>query len=482
MRLILTILGLIATVSAAIGGAVGALSTVFTGTSALQTGLIAAGVSLLALGLVNIPIVLLSQREMERLKRHVASSSEGFSEGAYRAPFWIRPVSEAFARAAGAWSDRIEGLQAKLRDVEIRHSVAEAERRSCEAILNSLRDAVLVTDPFNELALANEPAARLLGFDLTQAAHRPLDQIISDTSLRRLIDEVRQSSVVNKQKHVEHPLAANAGEPDDGGIFDITLTCLPDGHNGSGGVVTILRDVTREKEISQMKSDFVSQASHELRTPLSSINAYIEMLIDSEADSEETRQEFYAVIKHETDRVSRMIDNMLNISRIESGIVQTELVEVDFVKLGNEVVETLRPQAALKKITLHQKTGPLLYSAEADRDMMYQVLVNLIGNAVKYTPEGGRITLIVDNDETSRSVLVTVADTGLGIPPEAIENVFSKFYRIESYKRVAKGTGLGLNLVKHIVETVHHGQVGVESEVGMGSRFWFTIPYEFKCD
>jgi len=258
----------------------------------------------------------------------------------------------------------------------------------------------------------------------------------------------------------------------------VTLACLPGAKGEVGGVVTILRDITRDKEISQMKSDFVSQASHELRTPLSAINAYVEMLLDSEASDEASRQEFYQIIKSEADRVTRMIDNMLNISRIEAGIVSVERTEVDFVKVCQEVVETMQPQAATKNIKLSVKSGPLVYTAQADRDMMYQVVMNLVSNGTKYTPEGGRVTVHIENDDTTRSVLVTVADTGLGIPPDALNKLFDKFFRIESYKRVAKGTGLGLNLVKHIVETVHHGKVGVTSEVGMGSKFWFTVPYE----
>src|SRR5690606_34646990 len=132
-------------------------------------------------------------------------------------------------------------------------------------------------------------------------------------------------------KHFEHQLAGPAADHGDKpGAFDVTLACLPDGRDGVGGVVTILRDVTKEKEISEMKSDFVSQASHELRTPLSSINAYIEMLIDAEAQDEATRQEFYQIIKSEADRVTRMVDNMLNISRIEAGIISVDRTEVDF--------------------------------------------------------------------------------------------------------------------------------------------------------
>ena len=149
-------------------------------------------------------------------------------------------------------------------------------------------------------------------------------------------------------------------------------------------------------------------------------------------------------------------------------------------RIDGELYEMMQPQAKVKNIMLIEKIGPLIYTAEADRDMIYQVIMNLVSNAIKYTPDAGRVTVTVENDDASRSVLVSVADTGLGIPPDAIGKLFEKFYRVENYKRIAKGTGLGLNLVKHIVETVHRGKVGVTSQVGMGSRFWFTIPYEFQ--
>ncbi|HVZ94545.1 MAG TPA: ATP-binding protein, partial [Phycisphaerales bacterium] len=317
-----------------------------------------------------------------------------------------------------------------------------------------------------------------LGFDLKSADHRTVEQVISDSQLKKLIDEVRQSGVLTKQKHVEHTIPHGEDGKEMPHTYDVTLACLPDPREGIGGVVTILRDITREKEISQMKSDFVSQASHELRTPLASINAYLEMLLDSEASDEASRQEFYSIIKSEVDRVCRLIDNMLNISRIEAGIVTIDRGEVDFVKVIREVIETMQPQAATKKIMLLEKSGPLVYTANADRDMMHQVVMNLVSNGIKYTPEGGRVTVTVENDDSARSVLVSISDTGLGIPPEAMSKIFDKFYRIENYKRVAKGTGLGLNLVKHIVETVHGGKIGVTSQLGMGSRFWFSIPYE----
>ena len=198
-------------------------------------------------------------------------------------------------------------------------------------------------------------------------------------------------------------------------------------------------------------------------------------------DSEAARSEFYQIIKNEADRLGRLIDNMLNISRIEAGIVKIDRTEVDFIKAARGAIEVIQPQAKLKNINVHLKASPLACTAMADADMIQQVMLNLLSNSVKYTPEGGRVTVTVENDDATRSAMVTVADTGLGIPPDAMPRMFQKFYRIENYKRVAKGTGLGLALVKHIVETVHHGHVGVTSELGMGSKFTFTIPYDYEA-
>lgn len=448
------------------------------GTTAGVTAGICAGVNAAATIGVFAPVCMLAWRGAQRMCENMAEAAEAGDSERVRTPFWLRPLAESLARVAEQWEERCGQLTTRLREIEIRHRVSEAEREHSEAILHSLRDAVLVTDAFNELTMANGPAAELLGFDLKASEHRSIDELVPDDTLRKLIKEVRSAGVITKEKHIEHTLSG--GESGRAASFDVTLACLPGAKGEVGGVVTILRDITRDKEISQMKSDFVSQASHELRTPLSAINAYVEMLLDSEASDEASRQEFYQIIKSEADRVTRMIDNMLNISRIEAGIVSVERSEVDFVKVAQEVVETMQPQAATKNIKLSVKSGPLVYTAQADRDMMYQVVMNLVSNGTKYTPDGGRVTVNIENDDTTRSVMVTVADTGLGIPPDALTKLFDKFFRIESYKRVAKGTGLGLNLVKHIVETVHHGRVGVTSEVGMGSRFWFTIPYEYE--
>jgi two-component system phosphate regulon sensor histidine kinase PhoR len=239
--------------------------------------------------------------------------------------------------------------------------------------------------------------------------------------------------------------------------------------------VAVLHDVTKEKEVAQMKNDFVSNVSHELRTPLASIKAYVEMLIDGEAEDDRTKREFYDVIQNEANRLSRLIDDILNISRIESGVVKVNKQPQSLGVIIKEAVEVITPQAKQKNIAVNEGMTPIFYQALADRDMLYQGLLNLLSNAVKYTPEGGRIDVQSAVDEVKRTVVVRIADTGVGIPAKDLPYVFDKFYRSEANNRMAKGTGLGLSLVKQIIETVHGGTVFVESTVGKGSCFGFEL-------
>ncbi len=430
-------------------------------------------------GAAAVPLGITSDRWLGRLRDYLSSQGNADSTTAFCAPTWLRPVADAFTQALEQYHVREQQLSNQLREIEISHHVSEAERRQIEAVLHSLRDGVLVTNSFNEIVLANERTAEILGFDVQKAVHQPIDRMIENEALCRMIMDTRDSGNTRDVRHVEHSISSDPkhGEPEV--AYDITLACVEDHKQSVGGVVTILHDLSREREVSQMKSDFVSKASHELRTPLASIRAYVEMLVDGEAEDEESRQEFYRIIQDETDRLGRLIDNMLNISRIEAGIVQIEREIVDIKQSIDRTVQTLDPHAREKGISLHTKPAAIDLCVEGDKDMLYQVVLNLVSNAVKYTPEGGRITISADSDNLTRSVVVTIADTGLGIPPDALPKLFDKFYRVENYKRIAKGTGLGLSLCKHIVETVHHGQIGVESKLGMGSRFWFSIPMRY---
>ena len=423
----------------------------------------------------------LYQGEVTRLQVYVESVCRADAPSRkFESRAGLEPVAQAVERAVHQMRNRLDRLVSKRRELEVQVRVAEAERRHAESIINSINDAVIVTDAFNEVAIANASAAQLLGFPLDDAMRQPVDGVLDDPTLVKLIKDTREIGDTALRRHVEHRVSRGGADA----VYDVSLSCVStdtqvDGYPHSSeaaGVVAIMRDVTREKEIAEMKSDFVSNVSHELRTPLSSIKAYMEMLIDGEAQDDETRADFYNIIQGEANRLDRLIDNILNINRIESGVVKVQRTQISLPAVIKEVIDVMLPQAHAKEIKLVEMPSPVFFQVYADKDMIYQAVLNLISNAIKYTPNGGEVTVGVDLDEQRHSVTIIVRDTGVGIPEEALPHLFDKFFRVQNHKKIAKGTGLGLNLVKHIVETVHGGRVWVESEVDKGSTFRCSLP------
>jgi two-component system phosphate regulon sensor histidine kinase PhoR len=200
------------------------------------------------------------------------------------------------------------------------------------------------------------------------------------------------------------------------------------------------------------------------------------MLYDGEAADEKTRKEFYSVIQSQAQRLNRLIEDILNISRIESGLIRVKKESLSLALLIKEQLQMIKSYAEEKNIEVVGSTPIVFDQVYVDKDMISQVIVNLLSNAVKYTPEGGEVKVESEVDDTANLVRVSVTDTGVGIPEEEVEHVFEKFYRVEANKGQAKGTGLGLNLVKQIVEKVHGGHVFVKSKVGEGSTFGFELP------
>src|SRR5205085_863935 len=196
--------------------------------------------------------------------------------------------------------------------------------------------------------------------------------------------------------------------------------------------------------VAEMKNGFVSNVYRELRTPLASIKTYVELLIDGEADDEKTKRECYDVIQNEANRLGRLIDNILNISRIESGLIKINKQPQSMAVILKDAVEVIGPQAKMKGIKLKEEITPVFYQTLADRDMLYQAVLNLLSNAVKYTPDNGTLTVDTRVDESKKLVITRISDTGVGIPPKDLPFVFDKFYRCEANNRMAKGTGLGL--------------------------------------
>ena len=368
---------------------------------------------------------------------------------------------------------RLETQNLALREEQVRTRVLQADKQHMEAVLNSIADAVVVTNAFGDLVLANGAAETGLDFRYERGGRLKLSAVVPEESLLGALEQLRRSEHRAPRKVVE--FVHRSGE--ESRVYRATVTAVRTQSNGKeelSGLVTVLHDVTRDREVARMKSDFVSKVAHELKTPLSSIRAYVEMLVDGEAQDAETRGEFYRIIDGESERLNRMIENMLNISRIEAGVIKVQKQDLALTGIIKEVVECLEPQAREKDLALEAELSPVFYQVNADRDMLYQAIMNLVSNSVKYTPKGG--TIRVSSGLENGMAQVRVSDTGLGIPSADLPHLFEKFYRVSANKKAAKGTGLGLALVKEIVETLHHGQIAVDSEAGKGTTFTIRLP------
>ena len=225
----------------------------------------------------------------------------------------------------------------------------------------------------------------------------------------------------------------------------------------SGGAVVVLRNIADQKAVQKRNAEFVSAVSHEMKTPLAGIKAYVELLADGDAEDEATREEFLSVIDGQADRLQRLVDNLLNLARIEAGVVKVSKEPRSLNAILEEALNVMQPAADSKGIRLTNDLSPLYLPVLADRDMLLQAAINLLSNAIKYTPDDGQVTLRSRMEEAQ--VRFEVQDTGVGLSADDCERVFEKFYRVEKNKSMASGTGLGLPLAKHIIEDVHGGRL-----------------------
>jgi len=384
----------------------------------------------------------------------------------------INDLDETLTQWLNSYSDYLSGLENQIRDLQIQIQLSQRREKNTEAIIYSIRDAVIVIDEFDKLLMANEAAGKLFGFDFKNSRQKAISELIGadHRKFADLLSHSRQTGGRAMRQEVEF---FREGTPK---TFDCIISRVYDRAERICGVVAAMHDITREKEISQMKNDFVSHVSHELKTPLASIMAYSEMLSDGEANDEQTRKEFYSIIQNQAKRLSRLIEDILNVSRIESGLIKVNKEPVSLTILIEEQLQMIKSYAEEKNIEIIGQKPIVFNQVYADKDMISQVIVNLLSNAVKYTRPGGSVTIKTEVDEIAGLAKVTITDTGVGIPESELGHLFEKFYRVEANKNVAKGTGLGLNLVKQIIEKVHNGRVFVESKVGEGSIFGFELP------
>lgn len=340
------------------------------------------------------------------------------------------------------------------------------EKNRIQAILSSMADGVIAMDAWGRIILLNPVVEEL--FKITMAASRGKNilRVIRNCELEKMLNQALETGrTMQKQIQILTP------EPR---IFQVHITPLQNPGTDRGGVVAVLRDITERKLLEEMRSEFVANVSHELRTPLTSIRGFAETLLDGALEDTGVARRFLKIINVETERLSRLIDELLNLSRLENHKSVPNLQPLKMEELINRVVAVLQPRAAEKQLTIKVEVPENFPLVQADPDMIYQVLINLIDNAVSYTQPGGEIKISASAGQDE--IKVDVQDNGIGIPAESLPRVFERFYRVDKARsREQGGTGLGLSIVKHIIDA-HRGSVQVESEVGVGSTFSFVLP------
>jgi PAS domain S-box-containing protein len=342
----------------------------------------------------------------------------------------------------------------------LQHAQFSLSRRQLKAILDSTSDPVLVTDDHNRLLLTNRAAGQALGVDSEANGRQKTGQVIKQ---RALFDLLQDSTREERSAEVELQ---------DGRIYFATASTLE--LDGQGvGRVCILRDVTHFKELDSLKSDFVATVSHDLRSPLTLMRGYTSML-GTVGDLNDQQREYVNKIIVGVENMSHLVNNLLDLGRIEAG-VRLAVENVGVLDILQRVTGALQHKAAEKDITVTiELPRDMPHALEADGSLLDQALYNLVENAIKYTPQGGRVRLTTHS--TSAHVIFEIADSGVGIPADHAAQLFEKFYRSPQRETRAEfGSGLGLAIVRSIAGR-HHGRAWVESEPGQGSRFFLQIP------
>jgi two-component system phosphate regulon sensor histidine kinase PhoR len=379
------------------------------------------------------------------------------SAGDLRSRVPVRSTDE-FGRLGGTFNTMAGRLEDTIQAIS-------TERTRVEAIIAAMTDAVVATDRSESVLLLNRAAEDLLDVNRRTAQGRRAGDVFAAPRLAGMLHEAAAYGRVTAE---ELP-------PGTAGDRVVEAHCAPiRTEDGTvTGAVAVLRDVTELRQTERLRRELTANVSHELRTPLTSIKGFAETLLDGAMADEVTCRRFLSIIDGETDRLVKLVDDLLDLSLLESKRLTLELKPVDVSVLVAHTVDKLRPLAATQRLTLHQ-SGPSGIVVAADADRLAQVLTNLVDNALKYTPEGGRVDVQVA--AVNGEVEVLVNDSGRGIGPEDLPHVFERFYRADrSRTRGSGGTGLGLAIAKHIVEA-HGGRISVSSQPNEGTTFKVTLP------
>jgi two-component system, OmpR family, phosphate regulon sensor histidine kinase PhoR len=430
-----------------------------------QRLLIATLVALLSGGLVSFAFARMFAARIERLQRF----SQRIAEGDFRPLLREGPRDELSDLA-----DSLNQTAARL-DREIR--LLSGERNRSSAILRSMVEGVAVIDAEERLVFYNRAFSEILNVDPASAEGRPLIEVVRNSELVGLIRRALRG-----EEGLQSDITMGITQTQSFSITAAPVKALdvsasgraPDGK--PSGAVVVLHDVTELRRLERVRQDFVANVSHEFKTPLTAIQGFAETLLAGALDDPENNRRFLEIIRNHAMRLARLTNDLLKLARIEAGKLELEFSSVGLLELIEACTETTLLKANRKEITLEISVPPQLPSVRGDAALLRDVLQNLLDNAIQYTPAGGHISVAATAGP--REAVVSVADTGIGIPLADSERIFERFYRVDAARsREAGGTGLGLSIAKHIVEA-HGGKLWVESTVGQGSKFSFSLPLD----
>jgi len=375
--------------------------------------------------------------------------------------------------------------QANRLGVMLRTQAAEATKN--EAILKGITDGVLVLDAESNIVLLNPKAAEILEIPAAELENRPLRQILGCSKS----SEALELTQLFYDRFLEALGKIRAGERSAEYRLElgkkaivVTLASIALGSEELPSIVSVIRDMSKEAEIDRIRNEFISTVSHELRTPMTSIKGYADLLMSGDGRVGElnpTQRRFVQVIQSNANRLTELVNDILEISRIETGRIRLELEQLDVLSVIQDVALAFEGQLVKKPVKLSLDLPENLPKAYADRGRLVQILTNLIGNAWQYTPEGGSVTVgakVLDD----QFVQIDVEDNGIGIVEEDMAWIFDRFFRSERTEvQVVDGTGLGLSITKSFVDMLG-GTIWAKSELDVGSTFSFTIPVQAGTD
>lgn len=347
---------------------------------------------------------------------------------------------------------------------ELKNTLAEisSEKNKIETILNFMTDGVIAFNLKGQVIHTNPASLDILG---VSEFNDNFSEFSRKYNFEVTLEEVLYlGHSITKEKNIEMEQK----------YIRAYFALFTDEDKKAEGIITVLQDITEQQKLENMRREFVANVSHELRTPLTSIKSYTETILDGTLDDVETTKKFLGVVNSEADRMTRLVKDLLELSRLDNQQIKLNLQEIAFPELISGTVEKLQLEARSKKQTLEKYVMGDIPNIQADYDRIEQVALNIVTNAIKYTPEGGKVTVYIG--KLYNDVYMKVADTGIGIPENDLPRIFERFYRVDKARsREMGGTGLGLSIAKEIVEA-HGGTISISSELGKGTEVTVKLP------